>query len=43
MHLSLGLRASKRPADNELYDRGCDFVEAATAIRRLVEDPGAER
>lgn len=33
----------KRPADNELYDRGCDLVEAATAIRRLAGDPSAER
>jgi hypothetical protein len=24
-----------RAADNELYDRGCDLVEAAAAIRRL--------
>jgi hypothetical protein len=36
-------QASKRPADNELYDRGCDLVEAATAIRRLAGDPGAAR
>lgn len=34
---------AKRPADNELYDRGCDLVEAATAIRRLAGDPSAER
>jgi hypothetical protein len=36
-------QGSKRPADNELYDRGCDLVEAAIAIRRLVDDPGAGR
>ena len=36
-------RPSKPPADNELYDRGCDLVEAAAAIRRLAEDPGAGR
>jgi hypothetical protein len=34
---------SRRPADNELYDRGCDLVEAAMAIRRLADDPGAAR
>ena len=36
-------QSSKRPADNELYDRGCDLVEAATAIRRLVDDPEGGR
>ena len=36
-------QASKRPADNELYDRGCDLVEAAMAVRRLAEDPAAGR
>ena len=35
--------AFKRPADNELYDRGCDLVEAAVAIRCLADDPGAVR
>ena len=35
--------ASKRPPDNELYDRGCDLVEAAIAIRRLADDPGTMR
>src|SRR4051812_7771927 len=34
---------SRRPPDNELYDRGCDLVEAAAAIRRLASDPGAAR
>jgi hypothetical protein len=43
MPLSLGSHATKRPADNELYDRGCDLVEAATAIRRLAEVPESER
>jgi hypothetical protein len=33
--------ASKRPADNELYDRGCDLVEAAIAIRSVAGDPAA--
>ena len=43
MPLSPGSQDSKRPADNELYDRGCDLVEAAMAIRRLADDPGAGR
>ena len=34
---------SARPADNELYDRGCDLVEAAAAIRQLAGDPRAAR
>jgi hypothetical protein len=37
------LHSSKPPADHELYDRGCDLVEAAMAIRRLAADPRAER
>jgi hypothetical protein len=36
-------RASNRPADDELYDRGCDLVEAGAAIRSLAEDPDAGR
>jgi hypothetical protein len=43
MPLSTVPQAPKRPADNELYDRGCDLVEAAMAIRRLADDPGAGR
>ncbi len=43
MHVRRGSRAGKRPADNELYDHGCDLVEAAMAIRRLSEDRGAAR
>jgi hypothetical protein len=43
MPLAPSLHSSKRPADHELYDRGCDLVEAATAIRRLAADPRAER
>jgi hypothetical protein len=43
MPLSPVSRASKRPPDNELYDRGCDLVEAAVAIRRLSDDPAAGR
>jgi hypothetical protein len=43
MPLSPLSKASKRPSDNELYDRGCDLVEASMAIRRLADDPGARR
>lgn len=43
MPLSPVSHASKRPADNELYDRGCDLVEAAAAIRRLADDPSTGR
>jgi hypothetical protein len=32
---------SPRNADNELYDRGCDLVEAAVAIHRSALDPAA--
>ena len=32
-----------RAPDNELYDRGCDLVEAATAIRRVADAPEAVR
>jgi hypothetical protein len=35
--------ASARGADNELYDRGCDLVEAATAIRRAADSREAGR
>jgi hypothetical protein len=34
---------SHRAHDNELYDRGCDLVEAAAAIRRLADAPEAAR
>jgi hypothetical protein len=43
MAISAGPDVSKRAADNELYDRGCDLVESAMAIRRLAGDPGAAR
>jgi hypothetical protein len=43
MHRMRGSHAGKRPADNELYDRGCDLVVAAMAIRRLAEDRGVQR
>jgi len=32
-----------RAPDNELYDRGCDLVEAATGIRRVADAPEATR
>jgi hypothetical protein len=32
-----------RAPDNELYDRGCDLVEAAAAIRRVADAPEAVR
>ena len=32
-----------RAPDNELYDRGCDLVEAAAAIRRIADAPEATR
>jgi hypothetical protein len=35
--------SATRAPDNELYDRGCDLVEAATAIRRVADAPEAMR
>jgi hypothetical protein len=32
-----------RPPDNEFYDRGCDLVAAAVAIRELAGEPGARQ
>jgi len=32
-----------RAPDNELYDRGCDLVEAAAAIRRVADAPDGAR
>ena len=29
--------SARRAPDNELYDRGCDLVEAAAAIRRVAD------
>jgi hypothetical protein len=46
---SLSMRVSPttdslaRAPDNELYDRGADLVEAATAIRRVAGSPEAGR
>ena len=40
----LSARPLALPApDNELYDRGCDLVEAAAAIRRVAGAPEATR
>lgn len=35
MSVSSDRTPSSRAPDNELYDRGCDLVEAAAAIRRV--------
>jgi hypothetical protein len=43
MHASAVSAHSLRSADNELYDRGCDLVEAAAAIRQLAGEPCAAR
>lgn len=37
------IRATQRAPDNELYDRGCDLVEAAAAIGRAAGAPEAAR
>jgi hypothetical protein len=36
-------RSARLEADNELYDRGCDLVQAAADIRRAAESPEAVR
>ena len=33
--------SASREAENELYDRGCDLLEAASAIRRFAAAPQA--
>lgn len=43
MTVSSARRPTTRAPDNELYDRGCDLVEAATAIRRVADAPDATR
>ena len=43
MHLPPVSGTSKYPADNELYDRGYELVEAAAAIRGLADDPAGVR
>ena len=40
MTVSSARTPATRAPDNELYDRGCDLVEAATAIRRVADAPG---
>ena len=37
------MQLSRRDPDNELFDCGCDLVEAASAIRRLAADPQSAR
>jgi hypothetical protein len=34
---------ARRAPDNEIYDRGCDLVEAAAAIRRVADAPETAR
>jgi hypothetical protein len=43
MSVSSARRPARRSPDNELYDRGCDLVEAAAAIRRVADAPEAAR
>jgi hypothetical protein len=43
MTVSSARKWATRAPDNELYDRGCDLVEAATAIRRVADAPEAVR
>src|SRR4051812_13259196 len=41
MSPQIGGSPIRRDADNELYDRGCDLVEAAGAIHRVASSPQA--
>jgi hypothetical protein len=41
MSLPVACSPTRRDADNELYERGCDLVEAAAAIHRVAESPRA--
>jgi hypothetical protein len=43
MRTPLSLRSSEPSADNQLYDRGCDLVVAATGIRQVAGSPDAAR
>jgi hypothetical protein len=43
MRTSPTAKPTRRDADNELYDQGCDLVEAAAAIRRAAGEPEAAR
>ena len=41
MSRSSAWSASRRAADNEIYDHGCNLVEAAAEIRRAAASPDA--
>jgi hypothetical protein len=43
MRTPVSFPSSERSADNELYDRGCDLVTAAAAIRQVAASPDAAR
>jgi hypothetical protein len=43
MTVSSARTPATRAPDNELFARGCDLVEAATAIRRVADAPEAVR
>jgi hypothetical protein len=43
MGVSSARTLARRAPDNELYDRGCDLVQAAAAIRRVADAPEATR
>jgi hypothetical protein len=43
MRASLATPPTRRDADNELYDHGCDLVATASAIRRAAGAPEAAR
>jgi hypothetical protein len=43
MRVTMPSRPISREPDNELYDRGCDLVEAAAAIRRAADSREAGR
>ena len=43
MRTSSSFPSLERSADNELYDRGCDLVVSATAIRHVAGSPEAAR
>jgi hypothetical protein len=43
MRTPVSIPPLQRSADNELYDRGCDLVAAATAIRQVAGSPPAAR
>jgi hypothetical protein len=43
MGVSSARTLARRAPDNELYDHGCDLVQAAAAIRRVADAPEAAR